>query len=353
MKKAAILASILLLMGVTVHAELDYHWEEGKFWYENGVRQGVYGDKKNITDTIYGYERGREIYDPGTGAWFWLDARYDGAKACDKEVWMPYVYQNEDPGSTEGKWVRYQFDGIMIKGWYWADANIYPEQAGKRYYYDLQTGAMTKGTRTINGVTYHFDELDGHLLDNSLEDKIIDLEALPPEQYWYGSVPAVQSVLGLHGQEKTQAEIITEMYHEEGDLTEFERSAIVLNRYIFNQPVPGPADPGYRVQKLDIHTGYRDLYLQRELFEERVLRDLKTNDPIFVNISLSGLYPGEFKDNAGRTMLVVGYQKDLTDNRIRYFYINDPAIGISQVVPVTLWSLMTDVSDLTEAAYIW
>ena len=117
--------------------------------------------------------------------------------------------------------------------------------------------------------------------------------------------------------------------------------------------MPGPADPGYRVQKLDIHTGYRDLYLQRELFEERVLRDLKTNDPIFVNISLSGLYPGEFKDNAGRTMLVVGYQKDLTDNRIRYFYINDPAIGISQVVPVTLWSLMTDVSDLTEAAYIW
>ena len=47
-----------------------------------------------------------------------------GAKAVSKEV-----YQD----SNGGKWVRYDANGAMIKGWY--------AQDGKRWYYDLNTGA--------------------------------------------------------------------------------------------------------------------------------------------------------------------------------------------------------------------
>ena len=101
------------------------------YWYENGVKQGTTG-------------RGKEIYDPDSDAWYWLDANQGGAKAVSKEV-----YQD----SNGGKWVRYDANGRMIKGWYTQD--------GKTWYYDLTTGAMYKGWHTIEGSTYHFDETTG------------------------------------------------------------------------------------------------------------------------------------------------------------------------------------------------
>ena len=141
-----------------------------RYWYEDGGRQGIYGDKKNIYDTWYGnLERGREIYDPISDAWYWLDAVYDGAAAYNKEVWMPYIFQTDLAYgiNPQGKWVRYDSHGAMIKGWYTVDgtdAYIYPEQSGNTYYYDLITGEMFKGIRTINNVNYHFDELTGALI---------------------------------------------------------------------------------------------------------------------------------------------------------------------------------------------
>ncbi|MBR2809875.1 MAG: hypothetical protein IKD69_00705 [Solobacterium sp.] len=139
------------------------------YWFENGRRQGVMGDPKNITDTLYGYERGREIYDPESDGWYWLDCIYDGAKAADKEVWMPYIFQSDlEAGlNKEGKWVRYNHAGKMIKGWYTVqgtDLALYPQQAGNTYYYDLLTGEMLKGWKEIEGKTYHFDEMSGILL---------------------------------------------------------------------------------------------------------------------------------------------------------------------------------------------
>ena len=53
------------------------------YWYENGVKQGTTG-------------RGKEIYDPDSDAWYWLDAKQGGAKAVSKDV-----YQE----SNGGKWV--------------------------------------------------------------------------------------------------------------------------------------------------------------------------------------------------------------------------------------------------------
>ncbi len=55
----------------------------------------------------------------------------------------------------------------MLKGWITIEgrlADLYPEQAGKVYYYDHKTGLMAKGEITIDGVTYHFDERTGERL---------------------------------------------------------------------------------------------------------------------------------------------------------------------------------------------
>ena len=123
------------------------------YWYEHGQRQGTKYDKNGVKGD--GTVRGREIYDPVTKAWYWLDAVYDGAKAENKEVWMPYVYQNESP-KTNGKWVRYNSNGGMIKGWYTTGT--------KKYYYDPTTGAMVKGPTTINGKKYWFGLESGILL---------------------------------------------------------------------------------------------------------------------------------------------------------------------------------------------
>ena len=84
---------------------------------------------------------------PKSDAWYWLDAVQGGAMTTNKDV-----YQD----SNGGKWVRYDANGAMIKGWY--------AQDGKRWYYDLNTGAMYKGWSTIDGQAYHFDETTGVLI---------------------------------------------------------------------------------------------------------------------------------------------------------------------------------------------
>ena len=101
------------------------------YWYENGVKQGTTG-------------RGKEIYDPDSDAWYWLDAKQGGAKAVSKDV-----YQE----SNGGKWVRYDANGHMIKGWDTNDDGT--------YYFDLVTGAMTKGDATIGGLPCCFDTVTG------------------------------------------------------------------------------------------------------------------------------------------------------------------------------------------------
>ncbi|MBR2812225.1 MAG: hypothetical protein IKD69_12685 [Solobacterium sp.] len=166
-------AAVCMTAFLPVHAEKDHLvWleKDGKqYWLENGEVQGVYGDPKNIRDTVYGLERGREIYDPASDGWYWLDAVYDGAKAENKEVWMPYIFQEDlvTGINKQGKWVRYDANGKMIKGWYTVasalDRELYPDQADNTYYYDLITGEMVKGEREIDGRTYQFDALTGVL----------------------------------------------------------------------------------------------------------------------------------------------------------------------------------------------
>ena len=114
--------------------------ENGRdYWYENGVKQGTTG-------------RGKEIYDSGSNAWYWLDANQGGAKAVNKDV-----YQE----SNGGKWVRYDANGHMIKGW---DTN-----SQGTYYFDLITGAMAKGTVVIDGITCVFDYNTGILQSTNVD----------------------------------------------------------------------------------------------------------------------------------------------------------------------------------------
>jgi hypothetical protein len=173
------------------------------YWYENGVRQGTYADSNGV----YGYDdttkkainRGREICDGKE--WYWLDSCYDGARAVGKEVWVPYIYQEEGTMTAEqmktaatfsdecmqdlvfqymvegvGKWVRYNENGAMLKGWVTIEGDLakaYPEQEGNTYYYDNKTGLMAKGWITmttkddagnvVEENMYYFDPITGIL----------------------------------------------------------------------------------------------------------------------------------------------------------------------------------------------
>ena len=120
-----------------------------------------------------------------------FDANAYAASTSNKEVFVPYIYQDEakwddakmreianqsDPGMRElvyqdmkekkGKWVRYGADGKMLKGWVTIGgdlAELYPDQAGNTYYYDTVTGTMARGTITIDGVSYYFNKSTGVL----------------------------------------------------------------------------------------------------------------------------------------------------------------------------------------------
>ena len=132
--------------------EVMAEWREEngvKYWYENGVRQGVKYREDGSIDASY---RGKEIYDPSSSAWYWLDCVQNGAIAKDKDV---YQESQADDAGNIGKWVRYDADGHMVKGW--------SEKNGNRYYFDLVYGTMAKGDVDIDGVHYYFNKDTGIL----------------------------------------------------------------------------------------------------------------------------------------------------------------------------------------------
>lgn len=132
------------------------HLPQGDFWCENFERQGIAVDKSY---------RGKEIYDPGTDAWYWLDNVDGGKKAVSKDVYQDSkageysdnkVYKADgslDLEKSTGKWVRYDKNGHMVKGWSENDNGI--------YYFDSVYGAMVKKDITIEGKVYKFDPNTG------------------------------------------------------------------------------------------------------------------------------------------------------------------------------------------------
>ena len=68
--------------------------------------------------------------------------------------------------NKKGKWVRYDGNGKMLKGWVTISgdlAKVYPTQKGNKYFYDYKTGAMARGWTKIDGEMYYFDEKTGVL----------------------------------------------------------------------------------------------------------------------------------------------------------------------------------------------
>jgi len=144
---------------------------DGKeYWYEGGVRQGY-----NPDDASY---RGKEIYDPGTNAWYWLDNVQDGAKAVSKDVYQesaagPWA----DRADGTGKWVRYDENGHMVKGWQNTDAGT--------YYFDLTYGTMAKGYASVDGEEYYFDPYTGVLQYSLGEVPQNGWRSIDGKEYWY------------------------------------------------------------------------------------------------------------------------------------------------------------------------
>ena len=138
--------TMLAGMAVTVSAEGYTGWktEDGiEYWYENDVKQGLEG-------------RGKEIYDGS--AWYWLDAP-NGLKAVSKDVYQESLAGEwgdnlNDAGEKIGKWVRYDENGHMIKGW-----NVREDGT---WYLDVTFGTMAKGDATIDGVNYTFNNENGN-----------------------------------------------------------------------------------------------------------------------------------------------------------------------------------------------
>lgn len=77
------------------------------------------------------------------GEWRWFDA--DGTIAVSKDVYL----------KSGKKWVRYNAEGAMVKGWDWTDAGI--------YYFDKITGEMLKGWQWLPEGVFYFNEITGIL----------------------------------------------------------------------------------------------------------------------------------------------------------------------------------------------
>ncbi len=89
------------------------------------------------------------------GAWRWFES--DGVMAVSKDVYL---------SSGGGKWVHYDQNGEMVKGWY--------DGTTGRYYFDLVTGAMAHGITKVDGKNYYFYQITGILIQEKSKEIVAD-----------------------------------------------------------------------------------------------------------------------------------------------------------------------------------
>ncbi len=74
---ATTVTGIMMTTVTAFGGSMGWKTENGNsFWYENDVKQGTYDDAYGVIGD--GVIRDREIYDPVSDGWYWLDACYDG-----------------------------------------------------------------------------------------------------------------------------------------------------------------------------------------------------------------------------------------------------------------------------------
>ena len=144
-------------------------------YYKNGVEADpdcVFFEDP-VTGKRYWYEGGETVashsfYDPKTQNWYWADA--DGTIARGKDAFIPTdssvdmdrFLNDEAYRDSNGKWVRFDDNYVMVKG-----ENLYN---GYWYYFDTTTSEMVKHFTYVTpkdggqGKWVFYDEITGRML---------------------------------------------------------------------------------------------------------------------------------------------------------------------------------------------
>lgn len=150
-------AQTALAVDDTSGAGVDYTdpsytgWNEDKSrWYDNGVMASEHA-----------------FYDPGSDEWYWVDADCTIAKGKDVYIPKDETKKNADGTWGDGKWVRVDEQGVMLKGLHYGSGDsvyVFDEITGEMYHGEKYLDSSFWGTDpTVKpGYTwYHFDEVTG------------------------------------------------------------------------------------------------------------------------------------------------------------------------------------------------
>ena len=179
----------------------------------------------------------------------------------------------------------------------------------------------------------------------------IELVQSVQEKTHYGGAAVVQMILRSHGIEKAQADLADELHTSTVTGTEYADAARVLNTYLFNCEVPGPADPGYRVEYLTPGAVGSSVI---EKMNGRIVRDVRTSDPIIIAINTNVLYPN--LPEANHFVLITGYKT--VNDVITEYYIVDPSPDVQNseyggLKLFTVEEIRRAFDTNSEPAYIW
>ena len=187
--------------------------------------------------------------------------------------------------------------------------------------------------------------------DSTIVKKRIDVPQSVQENGHYCGPAVLQMVLAYHGIYRSQTQLAQELNTSMVTGTEYADMARVLNTYLFDCEVPEDGQPGYRVEYLTPGEA-DDTVMQR--FEERVLRDIATDDPVFIAVNMHELYPD--LGTANHFVLVTGYAVQY--GNILYYYVVDPYGAVQHpsyegLKIFTPEELRRGFNTNTEPAYVW
>ena len=289
----------------------------------------------------------------------------------NKKGWW---YRNADGSWPKSRWMRidgkwYHFDenGYMQTGWlksgrYW----YYLKKNGVMHtgwldyknekYYLLGSGRMAAGETEIGGEKYIFDA-NGALIEDPAgnDGKLIKVRLQIPqsvqENGHYCGPACLQMALSYKGIEKTQDELAEELNTSMVTGTEYADMARVLNTYLFGCEVPENGQPGYRAEYLTPSAVTDDVM---DTLRERVIRDIRTEDPVFIAVNLHELYPE--LPAANHFVIISGYQ--MKDEEILYYFIVDPYWKVQSdtyqgLKIFTPEEIRRALDTNTEPAYVW
>ncbi|MCR5795768.1 MAG: C39 family peptidase, partial [Solobacterium sp.] len=309
-----------------VHAqtETEAGWRKNKkgWWYRNADGSWPAGRWMRIDGKWYHFDE-KGYMQTGWlktgGSWYYLKkggAMHTGwVKSSGKWYYLSKSgrMQKNRWIKTGGYWYYLKQNGAMHTGWL--------EYKNDRYYL-LGSGRMAVGETEIGGEIYSFDANGALVTDPAENDgelfKVrLQIPQSVQENGHYCGPACLQMALSYKGIEKTQDELAHELNTSMVTGTEYADMARVLNTYLFGCEVPQSGQPGYRVEYLTPSAATDDVM---ETLKERVIRDIRTEDPVFIAVNLHELYPE--LPAANHFVIVSGYQ--MQDGEILYYYIVDP-----------------------------